>query len=95
MSATANLTKKALLKKSSEGVNNLFKLTKSTHPRQATTVRIDHKVKITKPNHVFYVNAAIVFNNLPNELKDPGLTETQFKAKLKVQSKSSYLLPKH
>ena len=93
--ATANLTKAALDKNSSEALNNMFKVTKSTLPRKATTIRIDHRGKHSKANSVFSVNATSIYNNLPNEIKDPSLTAKQFKSKLKILSRTKNLLPMH
>ena len=58
-------------------------------------MRIDHKGKHNKPSSVFSVEAANTFNELPNEIKDPGLTQKQFKNKLKILSRSMNLLTTH
>ena len=82
-SATLNLAKKATTASSSEGLNNLFKVSKATHTRKLPVIRIDHRGKVTSTNNIFSVNAPKLFNNLPAELKDPNMSNTKFKRQLK------------
>ena len=94
-SASMNLAKKACTANSSAGLNQLFKVTKSQKARTGPTLRIDHKGKSNNSSNIFSVNAPLLFNNLPTELKHPLLTVNQFKTKLKRVTRSRNLLPKH
>ena len=93
--ATVNLTKKAMEKNSSDQLNKMFTITKPIHPRNGKSLRIDHKGGLKKSQNMFSVIATNTFNSLPQNLKDPDLTNQKFKLELKKFSMTQNLLQKH
>ena len=93
--ATLNLTKKAISQKSSHDLNLMFQKSKQRSDRLAMSTRIDHKGKATRKTNIFSVKASDMYNKLPQELRANSLTDKQFKDKLKVYTKTIYLLQKH
>ena len=94
-SAILNLTKKATSNKSSEGLNNMFKVFKPQNQRGEPTSRVEHKGKSNKKNDTFSVNASVLFNSQTQDMKNPLLTIKRFKSKLKKVSRETNLLPTH
>ena len=58
-------------------------------------LRIEHKGKSSRSANIFSVNAPQLFNNLPAELKNPQLSNTQFKRQLKHVTTANNRLMAH
>ena len=92
VSSTLNLLKKAISRRSSSGLNNLFKIKFPNSKTRNRCLRIDHRGTGSNSRKTFSSNAPVLFNELPGLLKDPKLTIRQFKSKLKSHLKCSKLL---
>ena len=93
--STVNLVKKAITGKSAKGMNKLFKINYSQQTRKGPNIRLEHCGKIAKKGDTFSVKGSEMFNNLPMQLKNPSLTEKQFKIKLKLYPRTKNLPPAH
>ena len=94
-SANLNLLKQALENRSATSINNLFSQSQQTNQRGPATIRADFKGKAARPSHIFEVQAVAEFNLLPEALRSPFLSATQFKIKLKTHIKEMHKLEQH
>ena len=93
--STLNLAKRGIEKKSSEGINNLFKVTTPRQHRALPTMRLHHRGPLTRQPNVFSSHAEELFNELPDFLKNPALTINQFKRHIKIHTRETNLLKEH
>ena len=94
-SSILNLTKRAIDKKSSKGLNDLFKTSYPVNPRKSKAGRINHKGPIKRSKNTLSGHATELYNALPERLKIEDLTVTQFKTQLKAFMKNENLLIEH
>ena len=90
-----NLAKNATEGRSSNGINNMLKVTYPKNPRKNIGARISHIGKITSINKTFQVEAPNLFNQLPLKLRDLSLTKEKFKTQLKKHMLTQHHLPTH
>ena len=90
-----NLLKNAIAGQSSKGLEQMFKITEPRDNARRLEARIDHKGLKTRPDSIFSANTASLFNNLPSEIKYPGLTVRQFKRLVKEHTMANYALVYH
>ena len=93
--AIINLAKNAISQKSSNGINNMFKISYPKKPRLGLGARISHKGKLISNSKIFHVTAPSLFNQLPAQLRDLHLSKEKFKRGLKIQMNKQFHLPKH
>ena len=94
-SSTLNLTKKAISGESSDGMNNLLKITKPPGGNRNQGLRVEHKGKADRPALTFAANSVVHFNNLPANLRDPKLTSKKFKVEVKSYIRNTIKIPQH
>ena len=83
-SATLNILKKAINGKSSTDLSKAFIISQPPNQRSGPAIRVNHRGKINKTNNTFTVQASMLFNRLPIELRNPILTTEKFKKQLKT-----------
>ena len=83
-SATLNILKKAINGKSSTDLNKAFIISQPPNQRSGPAIRVNHRGKINKTNNTFTVQAPMLFNRLPIELRNPILTTEKFKKQKKT-----------
>ena len=93
--SSLNLLKNAIAGQSSKGLEQMFKITEPRDNARRLEARIDHKGLKTRPDSIFSANTASLFNNLPSEIKYPGLTVRQFKRLVKEHTMANYALVYH
>ena len=86
--AISNLTKKAIDRTSSKGINNMCVTIKSKHQRLNKGLTIKHTGPSSRNNSNFTAFAADNFNNLPSIFKNPEMTTEQFKKEIKTYIKT-------
>ena len=94
-SSSLNLLKNALAKKSSNGINSLFKLTLPNPKTRNILLRVDHHGPPSKLTYQFSTNASALFNELPDTMKCPTYNVKKFKRELKKINPTMNRLPKH
>ena len=94
-SATLNIMKKAINGKSSSDLNNAFTLSQPPNQRTGPAIRVNHRGKINKANNTFSVQASMLFNKLPTELRSPILSTVKFKKQLKAHILTTNHLTMH
>ena len=85
--STLNLLKKATTNSTSAGLNKLFNTKQPNSKTRNNSIRINRENITTVSNNTFSSFAPELFNELPQHLKDPNLTNKQFKSKLKQHVK--------
>ena len=93
--ANLNMVKQAMEGCSSEGVNNLFRVSAPIHQRGLQTNRVDHNGPVNRKSTSFDVRSAEEYNQLPDSLKDPTLSKWRFKNHLKDHILTLHHLPRH
>ena len=92
LAATSSLARKASLNTSSQGLNKVLNKVKTKSLRQQDITRIRHSGPAKRKSNIFSANAALTYNGLPKTLKNPTLTNDQFKRKIKEYSRKVKLL---
>ena len=90
-----NLLKAALEEESAESINQMFTSNQPFNPRGVATIRANYVGKANRNKLNFEVQTTEQFNNLPAELRIPGLTTKKFKSLLKIHLLTSHQLPVH
>ena len=90
-----NLLKAALEEESAESINQMFTSNQPVNPRGVATIRANYVGKANRNKLNFEVQTTEQFNNLPEELRIPGLTTKKFKSLLKIHLLTSHQLPVH
>ena len=81
--STLNILRSAMEGKASQGMRDLFKITKPLEGSRRQEIRFDFKGDRKRTDNMFSTYAAQTFNLLPEEIKDPSITTNKFKLKLK------------